>query len=471
MYRSDLGYDRFLVELWSDACKKFVDIKEKKYLLQSLDKLNNHLKTPQNSEQLFHYFYSYNCIWQFKSKFLALDMGDFWKMMFYRALYEEEDFALAEKLKDYLPEDLKSLLIDLNSLYNDAKQFKLKIYGLNEDSTSISSNVLINKMILRINSEGVITFRIISKDFKIMGGKITNECWNDTQIMKIYNDLFSENQEKEYSFDLIDFGKLLFTFLPKTIRNLFKNLKAQEIDYYPQIFFILDNMTIPFDLIYDDNFFMLKYSCGYKIGEPPLEGLIFEHDDSNVETVQIPANFNILIFEAMNSRGPIKWNEEIKKNMLIFPFVEGINEMNHTTNFFNTRSEINEITLLNGFNASRDKILESLSQKDNHIIHFIGNIFYSTNSPKDSFILTNDNNLITFNEIKIALDNNPSNIQPILVFDAQFFDIKGNKLNNVLRNFGEIISQFNYETITGIISRIYPLFSLDAREILTNFYI
>ncbi|MHA1526844.1 MAG: hypothetical protein ACTSQD_07420 [Promethearchaeota archaeon] len=39
MYKSDLMYDNFLIELWVEACKKFIDKKDNKYLLLSLEKL------------------------------------------------------------------------------------------------------------------------------------------------------------------------------------------------------------------------------------------------------------------------------------------------------------------------------------------------------------------------------------------------------------------------------------------------
>ena len=51
LYQTDLGYDNILIELWVEACKKFVDMKEKKYLLQSLEKLTTHLKIPQTNAQ------------------------------------------------------------------------------------------------------------------------------------------------------------------------------------------------------------------------------------------------------------------------------------------------------------------------------------------------------------------------------------------------------------------------------------
>ena len=474
MYQTDLGYDRNLIELWIDACRKFVDMKEKKYLYQSLEKLSNHLKIPQSPEEIFHYFHTFNYLWQFKSKFFVLDSSDFWKMIFFRTLFEEKEYDLAHKIISFLPEEIRTSLSDLKSLFNIAESIKPQIYTLEDyydESMILNADFLLDQMILRINSEGAISFRISFKNDKIMEGRITNEYWNDLQIMEIYNDLFSGSQEKTYPFNLIEFGKLLFNFLPKIIRSFFKVFNSKQLDYIPQIYIILDNMTIPFDLIYDNNFFMLKYSCGYKIGEPNLGGIIVKQTISEDPTSVQQNNYNILLVELINSNGPLQWNEELKKKILIFPFVYGAEELDYITNFFNNQPQVNEITILSGLESSREKILTHISQGAYHIIHFVGNIFYSNLSPKDSYFLTNDNNLITFNEIKKALNNNQHNIQPLLFFNAQIFDINGMRLRNVLRIFGEIVRQFNFDRITGIISRIYPLFNEVTREIISNFYI
>ncbi|TFG25892.1 MAG: hypothetical protein EU532_11160 [Promethearchaeota archaeon] len=474
MYQTDLGYDTNLIELWVDACKKFVDMKEKKYLYQSLEKLSNHLKTPQTNEEIFHYFYTYNYLWQFKSKFFVLDSGDFWKMIFFRTLFEEKQFDLAQKIISFLPEEIQSNLTDLNSLFRVAESIKPQIYslgGTQEEPMSFNADFLLNKMILRINAEGAISFKISFKNEKIMEGRITDEYWNDLQIMEIYNDLFSGSQQKTYPFNLIEFGKLLYNFLPKTIRTFFEPFKSKKLNYIPQIYIILDNMTIPFDLFYDNNFFMLKYSCGYKIGEPPLGGIISEQVVTEDHPLKLQNKYNILLVEVTNLKGPLKWNEESKQKILVFPFVDAAEEFDYITHFFNNQSEINEMTILSGLESSREKILTSISQEAFHIIHFVGNIFYSNLSPKDSYFLTNENNLITFHEIKRALDKNQHNIQPILFFNVQIFDMNGIRLRNVLRTFGEIIRQFNFDRITGIISRIYPLFNESTREIMSNFYI
>lgn len=471
MYKTDLGYDNFLIELWVEACKKFMDKKDNKYLLMALEKLNNHLKNPQTAAQIYHYFYTCNYLWKFKSKLFYLDSDDFWRMMFYRTLYEENDFALAEKIIPYLDDNLKPHLTDLNSLYNESESLKSITYSFGDEFEIIPASSLefeLNQMILRINGKGLVSYHIIVDNNKIIEGTITNEFWNDLQIMDIYNDLFSGIKDKRYKFSLPEFGRLLFIFLPKSIRNFFKKVRISSV--IPQIYLILDNMSIPLGLIYDDNFFMLKYSSGYKIGEPTLVQTVFEHSFADTQSQLDQKKYNVLLIEAVNASGPLKWNEVNKTKELIYPFPVGTEEYNHMANYFNEQAEINQITVLNGFNTTRQKILSSLSNDPLNIIHIVCNIFYSELSPKDSYLLTNDDDLITFDEIKSALDKNSSNQRPILFFNAQIFNIGGKRQKNVLRTFGEIVSQFNYDSITGIITRNYPLFNHETREVTTSFY-
>ncbi|MHA2120978.1 MAG: hypothetical protein ACW990_07205, partial [Promethearchaeota archaeon] len=152
LYQSDLSYDNILIELWVEACKKFVDMKEKKYLLQSLEKLNNHLKIPQNNAQIFHYFYTCDLLWQFKSMFFSLEQRDFWKMMFYRSLFEEKNYKLAQKILLHLEKDFINIIPDTYSLYNEVNQIKTNIYNFDDlnDFPNIDQDVFaIKNMILR----------------------------------------------------------------------------------------------------------------------------------------------------------------------------------------------------------------------------------------------------------------------------------------------------------------------------------
>jgi len=475
LYQTDLGYDNILIELWVEACKKFVEMKEKKYLLQSLEKLTTHLKIPQTNAQLYHFFYTCNFLWQFKSLFFSLEQKDFWRMMFYRALYEEKDFDLAQQILPYLDKNLVALINNPLLLHNDTKDLERDIYSFGEDDNifgRFEEGFVIKQMIFRINTEGLISVRMISHENKIVEGKIYDEYWNDAQIIDLYNDIFSDSLVKTYNFTVNEFGRLLYIFLPKKIRTFLKQFEIKSLDTIPEIYFILDEMTIPFELVYDNNFFLLKYSIGYIIGEPPLGGITFGYEpEVQKDNSSLQNKYNVLVIECTNSSNPIRWNEETKAKELIFPFEAGINEFNYITEFFNNREEVGQITILVGSDSSRDKIFSHIESGSNHIIHFVGNIFYSKWNPRDSFFLTNDNEIVTFNDINNSIQSSQSTLHPFLFFNSQIYDTQGKKLKNVLRTFGEIIENFDYERIIGIMSRNYPIFDNETNEIIANFYI
>ena len=473
--QSDLSYDRVLIELWVEACKNFVDMKEKRYLLQSLEKLNTHLKTPQTSADVFHYFYTSNILWQFKSMFFSLEKRDFWRMMFYRALFEEQNYKIAPKIINFLDQDFNRLLTDLTSLSNEAEPLKKQIYSFIEDEESFllaQKSFAIKFMIIKVDSKGRISYRMISTKNEIIEGIVTNEYWNDTHILEIYNELFYESEKRKYNFTLNEFGELLFLFLPKIIRNFFKSFKIDSLNLIPQVYFILDNMTIPFDLIYDNNFFLLKYSSGFKIGETPLGGITFEQFIPNEPSSELlEKKYNVLIIDTLNSKSPIIWNEKLQQKDLIYPFPTGTNELNSLINFFHNREEVDQITTLLGPNSTRENISTHLSQDYYHIITFVGNIFYSKWSPKDSYLIANDNEIITFREINKLITQVGSKVHPFLFFNTQTFDTDGNKFKNVLKSFGEIVEIFDQNKVTGVMTRSYPLFNEDTKNIISNFFL
>ncbi|MFW9950526.1 MAG: hypothetical protein ACFFKA_10435, partial [Candidatus Thorarchaeota archaeon] len=228
LYQTDLGYDNILIELWVEACKKFVEMKEKKYLLQSLEKLSTHLKIPQTNAQLYHFFYTCNLLWQFKSSFFSLEQKDFWRMMFYRALYEEKDYELAQKIIPYLDKNLVALINNPLLLHKDTKDLERDIYSFGEDENILrgfEEGFVIKEMIFRINAEGLISVRMIYQENKVIERTIYDEYWNDAQIIDLYNDIFSDNLVKTYNFTVNEFGRLLYIFLPKKIRTFLKQFE------------------------------------------------------------------------------------------------------------------------------------------------------------------------------------------------------------------------------------------------------
>ncbi|MFX1494588.1 MAG: hypothetical protein ACFFBZ_09930, partial [Promethearchaeota archaeon] len=322
------------------------------------------------------------------------------------------------------------------------------------------------------DGQGLISYRLMSHDGEIIDGKILNEFWNDAQIIELFNDIFSESEEKRFDFNLMEFGQLLYIFLPKIIRKFLKQVEIKALTFIPEVYFILEHMTIPFDLIYDNNFFLLKYSIGYIIGEPPLGGVTFELSEiGKQEKTGELKKYNVLLIDSINALGPFKWNETIKNKELIFPFSAGANELDFITKFFSEREEVKNLTVLSGKNSTREAILSNISKGFNHIIHFVGNIFYSKWNPYDSFFITNDNQIVTIREVYNSLTKNTNYEQPFLFFNTQIYDVEGNKLGNVLKTFGEIIEQFDYDKVLGIISRNYPIFDDETKEIIANFYI
>ncbi|MFX1497371.1 MAG: CHAT domain-containing protein [Promethearchaeota archaeon] len=471
MTQTDLGYDKVLIELWVEACKKFVDMKEKRYLLQALEKLNTHLKIPQTNSQLLHYFLTCNYLWQFNSIFFSLESKDFWRMMFYRALFEEKDYDLARKIIEYLDKNIRSVILDPAILYNETESLQQNMYTFEEKSFHFElEQFFIKQIIFRINRDGLISYRMMSEDGKVIDGRVLNEYWNDAQINEIYNDIFSDNRDKKYDFDLMEFGKLLYVFLPKPIRKLLRRFEIKTLTFVPEIYFILDQMTIPFELIYDNNFFLLKYSIGYIIGETPLGGVKFEKDIKEEITNSLQ-KYHVLLIDSVNSLGPFRWNETTKSKELIFPFASGSNEINFITEFFNKRNEVESITILTGINSTKEAILSNVTKSPNHVIHFVGNLFYSHWNPNDSFFITNDNQIITIKEILYSIRRNSSSIKPFLFFNTQVFDINGKKIKNAPNSLGDVAKQFDYEEITGIVTRNYPIFDDETKEINANFYI
>ncbi|MEJ2294451.1 MAG: hypothetical protein P8Y23_06735, partial [Candidatus Lokiarchaeota archaeon] len=417
--------------------------------------------------------YTCNYIWQFKSLFFSLDQKDFWRMIFYRAVYEEQIFGLASKILPFLDKNIVSMITDPEKLYDETKSLQQEIYTfetVNSNTSVLDKEFVIEQMIFRINSKGLISYRMISDEAQILEGRIKEEFWNDRQVLDIYSDIFSNKEQKEFDLSLTDFGQILYLFLPYTIRSILKKFEIKSLEFVPEIYFILDQMTIPFELVYDNNFFLLKYSIGYIIGEPNLGGISFDRKNLPLREINENNTYNVLIIDTMNSKGPLKWNEKNKAKDLIFPFEAGRTELEFIIEYFTNKPEVKQLTLLSEHKSTKESIITEISQKAHHIIHIVGNIFYSKWNPSNSFLLTNTNEIVRISEIIDALKRNIQEIKPLIFVNSQLFDVVGKRLRNVVRMFGDIAEQFDYEKIVGIISHNYPIFDEETKEFTKNFY-
>jgi hypothetical protein len=468
MLKTEVGYNNVLIELWVEACKKFMDLKEKKYLLQSLEKLSSHLNIPRTNSQIFHFFHTSNFIWQFKSMYFSLEPRDFWRMMFYRTLFEQKNFNLAIKIVPFLDKNLRPLIPELSLLYQEVEPLKSQIYSFEDSSSKLDPNFVIKQVILRIKSNGLISYRLRSLENKEIEGQIKGEYWNDAQINEIYDDIVSDSKSKKFRFNLVEFGQLLYLLLPKIIREVLSQFKVTSVNFIPQVYIVLDNVTIPFELSCDDNLFLLKYSNGYKIGEPKLGGISFDQESDGTRSEK---KYNVLIIDFINSTYPTKWNEKKQGKELLFPFAAGTGELDVITSFFNVRDEIGSINILTGEKSTYENIHANISAVNHDVIHFVGNIIYSKWHPKDSYFMTNDKKIIKLSDISSWIKQNPTGSRPFLFFNTQIYDINGVMFKNTLKVFAEIISDFDFTSITGMISRNYPLFSSETKNLTANYYI
>ncbi|MGV9199771.1 MAG: CHAT domain-containing protein, partial [Promethearchaeia archaeon] len=468
MYQGDLGYDQVLIELWVEATIKFSQMHEKGYLLQSLEKLKNHLSLPQSKSEIFHYFYTCNYIWQLKTRFFSLEPQDFWKMIFYRVLFEIGDIGLAVKASSYFEEDLRTILDDLNSLYKVGQSLKEDIYQFPEDLEIFSelkqNQSPIQKVTIYIDHNGKIFYHIFLANLRILEGRFDYEYWNDRQLVTIYHDIFLNNSEN-FNFSLREFGKLFYAFLPLGIRRFIKELKNPETNQIPQIYFLYKDLIVPLELIFESDFLAKQFSLSYDTEFPLLSGVSFTTDSRNKSN----ENKTALIIESINSQSPAKWNKETKQKELLYPFLEGKEELDFITNIHRNLSQINGMTILNGLNSTREKILSNISQGPFRIITFIGNLFFSEQAPQQSYFLTNDNRLITLKEIFTTLKNNKT-IKPFLVFDTQMFNAMGDQIFDMLKAFSQIAQIFDYNLISGVLVRNFLMFNDSTKNLMQNFY-
>ncbi|MFX1396432.1 MAG: hypothetical protein ACFFAS_05235 [Promethearchaeota archaeon] len=466
--KSDLGYSNILVELWVEACKKFIGVREKEFLLQTLTKLSTNLKIPRTNAQIIHFFHSSNFLWKFKSLFYSIEKRDFWRMLFYRCLFIEGDIDLAIKIKPYLDKNLQPLLNNLAQLKEEAVSLKDQLYSFedSDDSNGMLEVRSLKELILHINREGLISYRMRTSENQIREGRINSEYWNDSILLEIYEDLFSLGSNKKYHFSFKELGKIIFHFLPERVKYLLSLNNDFENIKIPDIYLVSENMTIPLELACVNNQYMFQFPISYQIGRLTIDGISFEKKNRLGHSSE---KKNVLIIESINSNHPTRWDEKKQAKELIFPFLGGKRELEHISTFFNALDEINSFTILSDNTASRDMILSEISQGKHDIIHIIGNIFYSKASPKDSYFLTPDDKIIKCEDISKAIKK--SNNTPFLFLNTQIYNTNGKLVENNRHYFGDIFSEFEIDAIIGAMVKNYPIFNNHVRQLIEEFYL
>lgn len=467
---SELGYNQTLIEMWAKACNIFATVGERKLLFLTLERLTKNLMLPDDNYKIYHYFHTYNYLWQFKSHYLLFDEEDFWKMLFYRSLYQLNDLALAKKIEPLFNPQKDSKLHKLESLLEEKTKSEDKIYRLTQldEIPPAFKNLKVANMIIKISSEGEFSFRVHYSNQNIYERTLKKEQWKGVYFNKLYKDLFAPPFERKYDFSLKEFGKLLFLCLPKVIRDYFTQFNQQILK--PQLCFVFDKVKVPFEFIYgQEGFAFLNYSLGYVSGYPSVMGsqFLIEHNSSSRQPTK---EFNILLIDSVNALAPKRWNDKEQKQKPLYDFSAGPNQLLYAKSFFKDRAEIKEFTPLTGSDSSRDSILEHISKGTNHIIHIVGNLIFTPSHPEFSYFITNDEKILNITEILNALARNVGIIKPLIFLDVKIFTKRGTPIKNALDHISKVIRKLSSNSIKGIVTRVYPEINKKTQLIISEFY-
>ena len=113
--------------------------------------------------------------------FFTLEQQDFWRMIFYRALFEEQNYHIAKKVLPFLDEDFSKIITDLEVLYTETEHLHKEIYSFDDQNDipdSFHIDFAIKQLILRIDYNGMISYRMNSTSNEVIDGRIFDECWN-----------------------------------------------------------------------------------------------------------------------------------------------------------------------------------------------------------------------------------------------------------------------------------------------------
>src|SRR5271157_92280 len=370
------------VASWFSAAQEFTQLQQVDLLIDSINRMEELQEPPSEFRNSESYFSVYNEIWNLKSQLRQTTDADFWKMIFYRALFEERDVAVAEVAWDLFPAVLKSKCHPEGSL-EDA------IAGLPETATG---KIAHSRVIVRlVNQQGADIYCASpgsDENLEIH----SHEVWNDAQLQDIFPGVISG----ESDIDLKTLGRLIYLTLPGDVRRTIRSVQDDSSDIIPAFAFVMDSFSVPWELLHDGSTFLnTKVAIStIMLGPGSMKGL------SEINRDNAAANHLRILFVAnLNSKDPRIWNEETQKETPLYAFDEAESEINDLINFSQTIPEVESISYLVGGQATKEKILATIREQQPHIFHYSGVIFFIEENPEKSYLLTPDGKILDLSEI------------------------------------------------------------------------
>ncbi len=447
---AEQGKKNELVALWYGAARMFARSQQADLLNESIKKIDEYLDPPQTFANSQPYFETYNEIWNLKSRLGQTNEVDFWKMIFFRALFEERDMNIAKLAWSSLPEAFRS---------------KCHPTGQIEDAIANQPRPLVGKitharLVIRLVEQQEVDIYCTSPKSEEYLEIHSPEPWNSAELEEIFSQILTRQRDLE----LMAFGRLIYLNLPGEVRRTIKSFKAESVQTPPHLLFIMDKFSLPVGLIHDGTSFLnLKFAVSSLIGPTSLRGTS-EMTQDNLAAEKL----RLLFIANINVKDPRIWDEKNQKEEPLYNLSETEEEVNQLIQFAQKYTNVESISYLIGTQATKDKILATIRELQPHILHYAGILFYVEENPGESYLLAPEGKTISLEEIFQVFEEVP--VRPLLVLNVKLVNKKGDFILNAGYEAGQLGSLQSKYFLTGVLTRFAPIFNADSLALFKGFY-
>ena len=468
------------IRIWAEAAKTFRKLSDKTFFVSTIKKFRELLKKPDDIRYFQEYSYAMNEFYRLTRGRMNIYEEEFWWVALHRSVYEEGFRDIAELSTKFLniSENLaiKTLIIEETQKTIEKKN---KINRTN-DPIDIGGMVP-SKIIIKLRIPSNKNIKMYSELFYTSGFSKPDllkidEIWKEPHLIQLYMQLPFNNPDKNQinksPLSQVQFGKLAYLFLPQEIRTFFSKLNLGK-DRVPEIFIIMDEPGYPFEMLHDDKSSLgTNFAFGYRFDEPKLspEKIIIENQSEDIVNLK----YMFLAIGDLNRKSPKIWNENDKKYDPLFPFPESLKNLNFLESKINNLQYIVEKSTFLDFNSGNyQKIEKEITSGQYNIIYLSSNLFYIEENPLQSYFLTPDDHIISFQDLleMLSFAEKHNEIQgiphfkPLLIFDGRLINKNGKIISRPFIQLSNISKLIGSRDLLGMLARI----SIEFDEILELF--
>ncbi len=439
-----------LVSLWYGAARMFARSQQADLLNESIKKIDEYLDPPPTFANSVSYFSTYNEIWNLKSRLGQTTEADFWKMIFFRALFEERDLDIAKFAWKCLPDAFKSKCHPTGQIEEAVA---------NVPKTPVGK-ITHTRLVIRLVEQQEVDIYCTSPKSDEYLEIHSPEPWNSMELEEIFSQIIAHQREME----LLMFGRLIYLNLPAEVRRTIRSFKAESVQVQPHLLFIMDRFSLPVGLIHDGTSFLnLKFALSSMIGPTSLRGMSEMTQDNPAAD-----KLRLLFIANLNALDPRIWDEKTQKEEPLYCLSETEGEVNDIIQFAQKYPNVESVSYLIGTQATKEKILATIRELQPHVLHYAGILFYVEENPGESYLLAPEGKIISLEEIFQVFEEFP--VRPLLVLNVKLVNKKGEFILNAGYEAGQLGSLQSKYFLTGVLTRFAPIFNADSLSLFKGFY-